>query len=138
MAAIVCGVDDSPGALEAARVAGALSAGLGVRLVLVHIAAGWAGGGGEGSVSMRQGRQGADRLLERAVSEHARDVERRVEFGEPAEALARVASEEAATLIVVGERRGGFGRLRLRRSLADDLAATAPCPVVVVPAAARR
>ena len=41
MAAIVCGIDNSPGAIEALRVAGALSAQFDARLVLAHIADGW-------------------------------------------------------------------------------------------------
>ncbi len=137
MTAIVCGIDDSPGAFEALRVASALSGQFEARLVLAHIADGWAGGGDE-SVTTSQSRQGGHHLLERAAREHSPAAERRVEVGEPAEALARIASEEAATLIVVGSRPHGWRRLRLRSSLAGDLTATAPCPVVVVPPRARR
>ncbi len=137
MAAIVCGIDDSPGALEALRVASTLSAQFEARLVLAHIANGWPGGRDE-SVTTSRGREGGHRLLERAAREHSPAAERRVEVGEPAEALARIASEEAATLIVVGCRPHGWRRLRLRSSLAADLTATASCPVVVVPPPARR
>lgn len=132
MAAIVCGIDDSAGALEALRVANTLSAQFQARLVLAHIAHGWAGDS-DGSVTTNQGRQGGRRLLERVAQEHNPAAERRIEVGEPAEALARIASEEAATLIVVGSRRRGWRRPRLRSRLAGDLAATATCPVVVVP-----
>lgn len=131
MATIVCGIDDSPGAVEAMRVASALSVDLDVRLVLAHVAAGWAGA--EESLTTSQARQGGNRLLERTAREYNLNAERRVEVGEPAEALARIAAEEAATLIVVGSRRQGRRRPRLRSGLAGDLAATAPCPVVVVP-----
>lgn len=113
-----------------------LSAEFEARLVLAHIANGWAVGSDE-SVTASQGRQGGHRLLERAAREHNPAADRRVEVGEPAEALARIASEEAATLIVVGSRPHGW-RPRLRSRLAGDLAATAPCPVVVVPPPARR
>lgn len=136
MATIICGIDDSPGALEALRVASTLSAQFKARLVLAHVASGWAGGSDE-SVTTNQGRQGGQRLLERAAREHNPAAERRVEVGEPAEALARIASEEAATLIVVGSRPHGWRRPRLRSRLAGDLATTAPCPVVVVPPPAR-
>jgi nucleotide-binding universal stress UspA family protein len=136
VAAIVCGIDDSPGALEALRVASELSAQFQARLVVAHIANGWAGGGE--SLTANQGRQGGNRLLERAAREQNLDAERRVEVGEPAEALARIASEEAATLIVVGSRGEGWRRPRLRSRLAADLAASAACPVVVVPPPARR
>lgn len=137
MAAIVCGIDDSPGAVEALRVASALSAEFDVRLVLAHVSDGWAADADE-SLTRNQGRQGGSRLLERATREYNLEADRRVEVGEPAEALARIAAEEAATLIVVGSRRQGWRPARLRSTLASDLTATAPCPVVVVPPPARR
>ncbi len=136
MATIVCGIDDSPGAVEALRVASALSAHLDVRLVLAHVAGGWAGGADE-SLTTNQARQGGNRLVERTAREYNLEAERRVEVGEPAEALARIAAEEGATLIVVGSRRQGRRRPKLRSGLAGELAATAPCPVVVVPPPAR-
>ena len=131
MATIVCGINDSPGAVEALCVANALSVDLDVRLVLAHVVVGWAGA--EESLTTSQARQGGNRLLERTAREYNVRAERRVEVGEPVEALARVAAEEAATLIVVGSRRQGWRRPRLHSGLADDLAATASCPVVVVP-----
>jgi nucleotide-binding universal stress UspA family protein len=137
VATIICGIDDSPGALEALRVASTLSAQFKARLVLAHIANGWAGGSDE-SVTTNQGRQGGQRLLERAAREHSPAAEQRVEVGEAAEVLARIASEEAASLIVVGSRPHGWRRPRLHSRLAGDLATTAPCPVVVVPPPARR
>jgi nucleotide-binding universal stress UspA family protein len=132
VATIVCGIDASPGAVEALRVARTLSTDLNVRLVLVHIAGGWAAGV-EDSLTTKQARQGGNKLLERAAGEQNLGAERRVEVGEPAEALARIAAEEAATLIVVGSRRQGWRRPSLRSGLAGELVATAPCPVVVVP-----
>jgi nucleotide-binding universal stress UspA family protein len=135
MAAIVCGIDDSPGALEAVRVASKLSAQFEARLVLAHIANGWPGS--DESLTTNQGRQGGNRLLERTAREHNLHAERRVEVGEPAEALVRIAAEEAATLIVVGSRHQGWRRAKLRSRLAADLAASASCPVVVVPPPAR-
>jgi nucleotide-binding universal stress UspA family protein len=132
VATIVCGIDDSPGAVAALRVARTLSADLKLRLVLAHVAAGWSAGADE-SLTTNQARQGGDRLLERAAREHDLQAERRVEVGEPAQALARIAAEEAATLIVVGSRRQGRLRPGLRSGLAGELAASAPCPVVIVP-----
>jgi nucleotide-binding universal stress UspA family protein len=137
VATIVCGVDDSPGAIEAVRVARILSADFDVRLVLAHVAGGWASDAGE-SLTTNQARQGGNRLLEDAAREHGLDAERRVEIGVPAEALARIAVEEGATLIVVGSRRKGWRRPRICGGVAGDLAVTAPCPVVVVPPPARR
>jgi nucleotide-binding universal stress UspA family protein len=137
VATIVCGIDDSPGAVEALRVARKLSTDLNLRLVLAHVAAGWTAGADE-SLTTNQARHGGDRLLERAVREHNLQAERRVEVGEPAEALAQIAAEEAATLIVVGSCRQGRLRPSLRSGLAGELAASAPCPVVIVPPSLRR
>jgi len=132
VATIMCGINDSPGAAEALRVAETLSSDLNVRLVLAHVASGWAGGGDE-SLTTSQARHGGNRLLERAAREHNLAAEQRVEVGEPAEALARIAAEEAATLIVVGSRRQGWRRASLRSGLAGELVSIAACPVVVVP-----
>jgi len=137
VATIVCGIDDSPGAAEALRVARTLSTTLNLRLVLAHIADGWNTGVDEG-VATSQARRGGDRLLERAAGEPALRAERRVEVGDPAEALAQIAAEEAATVIVVGSRRQGRLRPGLRSGLAGELAASAPCPVVIVPPPLRR
>jgi nucleotide-binding universal stress UspA family protein len=138
VATIVCGIDDSPGAVEAVRVARALSTGFDVRLVLAHVASGWAASGADESLTTTEARQGGTRLLERAAREHGLEAEQRVEVGEAAEALSRIAAEEGATMIVVGSRRHGRRQPKLRSALARDLAATAPCPVVVVPPPPRR
>jgi nucleotide-binding universal stress UspA family protein len=137
VATIVCGIDDSPGAGEALRVAHTLSRDLNLRLVLAHVAAGWSSGADE-SLTTDQARRGGDRLLERAAREHHPRAERRVEVGDPAEALAQIAAEEAATLIVVGSRRQGRLRPSLRSGVAEELAASAPCPIVIVPPPLRR
>jgi nucleotide-binding universal stress UspA family protein len=137
VATMVCGIDDSPGAVEALRVARTLSSELNLRLVVAHVAPGWAAGADE-SLTTNQARKGGDRLLERAAREHNLQAERRVEVGEPAETLAQIATEEAATVIVVGSRRQGRLRPGLRSGLADELAGSAPCPVLVVPPSLRR
>ena len=137
MATIVCAIDDSPGAIEALRVAGALSAGFDVRLVLAHVASGWPSPGGA-SLTTARALEGGRRLLERAAREHKLEAEQRVEVGEPADALSRIAAEEGATVIVIGSRRQGRRQPKLRSALARELAATARCPVVVVPPPPRR
>ena len=136
VATIVCAFNDSPGAVEAVRVANALSAGFGVRLVLAHAAGGFSDAAE--SLSTVRALQGGARLLERTAHEHKLAAEQRVEAGEPAEVLSRIAAEERATVIVVGSRRQGRRRAKLRSVLAEDLAATASCPVVVVPPPRRR
>jgi nucleotide-binding universal stress UspA family protein len=133
---IVCAVDDSDGADAAVEVARELAERFDARLLLVSVADGygfWVGvDGGEGG-SEPQGRAGARRRLQRLIEEHGLpDEAHRVAAGDPVESVALIAAEEAADLIVVGARRGLLGRA-LRSSLAGELAATAPCPVVVVP-----
>jgi nucleotide-binding universal stress UspA family protein len=135
--AIVCGINDSPGALEALRVARTLSAQFDARLVLAHVAGGFSSAVDE-SLTTGQARKGGALILERAARENGVQAEQRLEVGEPAEGLARIASEEAASLIVVGSSRQGRLRPRLRSTLAGTLAAAAPCPVVIVPPAGRR
>jgi nucleotide-binding universal stress UspA family protein len=72
----------------------------------------------------------------------ARDVgegaEARVTVGNRAERIAQVAAEEGADLIVIGSRRAGLGNRKLRCTLARDLEAATPIPVVVAPPTTRK
>lgn len=131
LATIVCGIDDPPGAFAAVRTAKSLSGSFEVRLVLAHVVLGWGGTNHEG-LTARQGVLGGKVLLERAVREYELDADRRVEVGDPVEMLARIAAEEGASMIVVGANRRRRWRWS-RKGLARELAATAPCPVLVVP-----
>ncbi|MGB2951808.1 MAG: universal stress protein [Gaiellaceae bacterium] len=136
MGTIVCGIDDSRGAAEALRVASALSERLQLRLVLVHVAPGFRTAEGADSVTAVQARTGAEGLVERIAKKHIANgsVDKRAEVGDPAEVLAQIAAEESADLIVLGSRRR---RRKLVSGLAAGLSTVAPCPVVVVPPAAR-
>lgn len=137
MAAIVCGINGSQGARDALRVASVLSVQFGARLVLAHVADGFATAGDE-SLSTKTSRQGGERLLAEAAHGQRVQIESRLEVGRPAEVLARIAAEEAAGLIIVGSRRRGRLRTGLRSAVAEELAASASCPVVVVPPNDRR
>jgi nucleotide-binding universal stress UspA family protein len=132
---IVCGVDGSPGSLEAARVAADLSEQLDLRVVLVHVADPFTSEVGDESLTTLQARTGGERLLGRIAADHGLATsEARVEVGDPAERLAQVAAEERASLILVGARARRRHWRPLRRShLARDLAGVAHCPVLVVP-----
>jgi nucleotide-binding universal stress UspA family protein len=126
---IICAVDDADGASAAVQVARRLAERFDARMVLVSVASGLQ----TASLTARQARAGAERRLERIVAEHDLvHAEHRIAAGDPAEAVATIAAEEAAELIVVGAQRGMLGRT-LRSSFARDLAATAPCPVVITP-----
>jgi nucleotide-binding universal stress UspA family protein len=138
---ILCGVNESAGARSAARVAGALSKRLELRLVLVHVADAFTvadgSAGNDESVTTMQARSGGKRLLDQLTAEQDLiGAEQRIEVGDPAERLAQVAAEERAALIVVGARaQRRRWRPTLRSDLSRDIARMTPCPVFVVPPA---
>jgi nucleotide-binding universal stress UspA family protein len=136
---VVCGVNESRGARDAARVAGALSEQLELRLVLAYVVDGFTGAegtvGDDESVTTMQARQGGKRLLDRlAAEQRLNGADQRIEVGDPAERLAEIAAEERAALILVGARaQGRRWRPMLRSDLSRDLARVTSCPVLVVP-----
>jgi nucleotide-binding universal stress UspA family protein len=73
-----------------------------------------------------------DRIVLDATGGRAEHVERRLDVGTPAEAIARVAREVGADLVACGT----HGRSGLRRALfgsvAEHVVRIAPCPVLVV------
>jgi nucleotide-binding universal stress UspA family protein len=134
---IVCGVSDTPEARCAAQLAEALAARLDLRLVLVHVIDG-VPAGADDSLSARQRRQGAERMLRALRDESDLDeIEARLAAGDRARALANVAAEEGADLVVVGSRRVGLRAGRLESRLARELASATPVPVVVAPPSER-
>lgn len=136
MGAIICAIEATPEADEALRAAVRLSRDARLRLVLVHVEESAGTDPAGRSAAQRRGRQ----LLERAAASQGVEGEAdlRVELGEPARSLARVAAEEAASVIVLGSRRLHWWQRRPVSGLSAVLAATAPCPVAVVPQPARR
>ena len=112
---IVCGLTRSAAARDAAELGAALAARLGMRLVLVHVS------------------QDSDAEVE--ATPGAEDV--RFVHGSPAEAIADVAAEEGADLIVLGSRAGGLRRRLLRSGLARELEQVTPVPVLVAPPSTR-
>ena len=138
---VLCGVNDSAGARNAARVAGAISRQLELRLVLVHVVDPFTladgSAGNHESVTTIQARSGGKRLLDQLTAEQdLRGAEQRFEVGDPAERLAQVAAEERAALILVGAReQRRRWRSTLRSDFSRELAYVTPCPVIVVPPA---
>lgn len=133
---IVCGVTDSAEARAAAQLAAALAARLDLRLVLTHVVS--------PPHARLDGAQrhaedpGVERALETIARESGHEVEIRVVEGNRVDALAQVAAEEGADMIVVGSRaRGARGR-QLRCTFARDLEAAQAVPVVIAPPATRR
>ena len=121
---IICGVDDSESAKGAARVARALSAQLGLRLVLVRVVE--AGSAGEKISAI------AERLerLCGCTTDVDCGANWLVEVGHPADRLVATAADEQASLIVVGST---GPRSSLLGSVSAEVSRRAPCPVVVVP-----
>jgi nucleotide-binding universal stress UspA family protein len=134
---LLCDVTEPLAGRSAAEFAGALGARLGLRLVLVHVVAGVPRAALE-SVTGRQLRTGAERSLAATARELGHDAETRLAVGDHAEALARVAAEEGADLIVVGGRPAGLGGRNLRWTLARELEAATPVPVLVAPPSTRK
>jgi nucleotide-binding universal stress UspA family protein len=133
---IVCGVSEAEGR-AAADLAGALGARLGLRLVLVSVVDGVPDAARE-SLTGRQRQSGAERMLRDITRELGGSAETRVVHGQRAEALAQVAAEEGADVIVVGSRPSGLGSRNLRSRLARELEAVTPVPVLVAPPLTRR
>jgi nucleotide-binding universal stress UspA family protein len=134
---IVCDVTDSTAGRSAAEFAGALAGRLDLRLVLAYVLTGVSEGSDE-SVTARQRRTGAEQTLDEIAREIGRDAELRLVVGDHAEAVARVAAEEGADLVVVGGRPAGLGRRNLRWTLARQLEAATPVPVLVAPPTTRK
>jgi nucleotide-binding universal stress UspA family protein len=134
---VVCGVTETPDGRSAAELAGALGRRLGLRLVLVHVVDGVPPGTQE-SLTARQRQAGADRVLDEVARDIGNGTEKRLMLGNRAEAIAQVAAEEGADLVVIGSRPAGFGNRKLRSTLARELESVTPVPVVVAPPATRK
>jgi nucleotide-binding universal stress UspA family protein len=93
-------------------------------VVLVHVVE-------EGGLNSRQ-------LLDEIAFEFGEGTETRILLGNPADALAEVAADEGADLIVIGSRPAGLGSRRLRCALARELEAATHIPVVMAPPVTRK
>jgi nucleotide-binding universal stress UspA family protein len=115
---IICGVDSSASAKEAARVARVLAGRLGLGLVFVRAV--------EGSAADAEMSATAERLegLSGCATEVDCGATWLVEAGHPADCLVDAASKRDAALIVVGSSPS---------RTSADVWRSAPCPVVVVP-----
>ena len=124
MQTILCGIDNSPGARAALRVAATLAEVMGARLVAVHVLDRMIGSPGS-----------AERIADDILYEEVPDAsaQGRGEVGDVAERLAAAAREERATLIVLGARSRGRTRTYLRARCAAELAELTTVPIVVAP-----
>src|SRR5687767_9724664 len=137
---ILCGVDRSDEAAQAARFAGDLAVQVGTQLILLHVAPQpWVSTHTPEFHERMLGEEAFERAghLATVVSpiqvDPAASVERVVEFGQPADVLRSVAEELGVTQIVVGARGQGAVEEILDASTSGALAREAPCPVILVP-----
>ena len=133
---IVCDVTDPLEGRNAAEFANALGLRLRLRVVLAYVVDG--DPAAHESVTGRQRRTGAEVALATIAHQLGTAVELRATAGDRAEALARVAAEEGADLVILGSRAVGFGGRNLRCGLVRDLEAETPVPVLVAPPSTRR
>jgi nucleotide-binding universal stress UspA family protein len=133
---IVCGVDDSTGARKAAQVADELAGDLGVRLVLAHGApvapSVMYGVPFDSDAFQRESMEDAQRLLDDVARTCKAEVSPRAELGSPIEVLTRAVEDERAKFLVLGTHGRGAMRSVLLGSVAHEMLAVSPCPVVVV------
>jgi nucleotide-binding universal stress UspA family protein len=133
---IVCGIDGSPGARSALRVATELARVLRLRVVAVHVADSF---GGDQKLdepdAILRVRGNAERLLANVLYDEQLVglVDWRAELGKVAERLAAVAADERALLILLGARSKGKARTFLRSRLAGEIVRKSSVPVMVVP-----
>jgi nucleotide-binding universal stress UspA family protein len=134
---IIAGVD-GPDAVAAATLAASLAPRLGRELVLVHVAPDPpVFPYGDRRLKELQRRAaiagGVQLLTEVADAADALSAERVVVLGQPAERLATLAQGRGADLLVVGSRARRVLARALLGGVSGSLAATSPCPVLVVP-----
>jgi nucleotide-binding universal stress UspA family protein len=142
---MVCGVDGSAHAEDGARVAAAAAARLGCELVLVHIlppaVTALPRGPDVPNARVEQEARRAGWALLTAVARQiampARLMAEPVE-GSVTSTLGALARRENAACVVIGSRGRGPLRSAVLGSVSATAAIEAPCPVVVVPPAARR
>ena len=138
---IVCGIDKSQLAAKVARLGASLAESRGSRLLLLHVAEVKVPPPGSAfayeKLQEAAQEEGTHLLQELKAQGIAPAAEERVEPGSPVVKLIEIAESEQADLLVVGSRGHGALKSAVLGSVSRELAAHAPCPVVVVPPDAR-
>lgn len=139
---IVVGLDGSDKSLEAARVGVSMARASSAKLLLTTVVRppeGWWGIGGAppppealANAVVESRRQILDEA-ESTLELEGIDYDTVEELGEPAMMLAEVCRANEADLLVVGRRGAGFVERIVLGSVADRLAHSAPCPLLIVP-----
>lgn len=141
-ATIVVGVDGSDQSLSAAEVAVAIARQHSARLLLTTVVRppeGWWGIGGAppppeslANAVVESRREILDQA-ETTLELDGVDYDTVEELGDPATMLADVCRSNDAGLLVVGRRGAGLMERLVLGSVADRLAHSAPCPLLIVP-----
>ena len=134
---IVCGVDDSRAARNAAAVAMAMSRRIDAPLVVVHVAPDEPTLVCDAASRDERRQRALDRvraLLDQIPVPAGRvaDTVVHLEIGDPAERLIALAAAQGASMLVVGSRGRRALTAALLGSVSRDLLARAPCPVLVI------
>jgi maltose/moltooligosaccharide transporter len=147
---VVVGSDGSPSALYAVARAHEIAAAAEARIVVVsaYEPNGHAGNGDSGGHEVDGGRrllfgeQAARAAMHQSVAElnsdRIRDIEQVVVPGKPAETLLRVAGQNPATLIVVGNRGLGAAEGEVLGSVPAEIVKNAVCDVTVIQTSSER
>lgn len=137
---VLCGVDGSDESRSAAALAAFLAGRLGLRLILMSVVGTVAQPGvsaapaGQERLAAEERREAEEVLGRVAADVGAPDAEHRVEFGAAAGRILAVCETEGASLVVLGTRGRGRMKAAMLGSVSREVAARAPCPVLVVPA----
>jgi K+-sensing histidine kinase KdpD len=132
---IVCGIDGSPGARSALRIATELAGALRLRVVAVHVADSFgddhtSDAPSRSCVCGKRREASRQRPLRRATRGPCRLADRGWQC---CRATAAVAAEEQALLILLGARSKGKPWTFLRSRLAGEIVRKSSVPVIVVP-----
>lgn len=140
---VICALDRGDESVEALALAHRVALAASARLVVTHVepspvAPGVSAARAGAARLTETEREHGERLLHGVVADAlgegaTRDVEYRVTFGDPAEAVAGLAQGYEAPLLVLGSRGRGALRAFLFGSVSSDVVSSAPCPVLVVP-----
>jgi nucleotide-binding universal stress UspA family protein len=142
-ASIVCGVDHSPHAREAAGVAAFLARRLLLRLIVVHavpatvppVIPAWPSRGRDDRGNLREPAVASgERLLTDVLQRvDVPDAIGRIEEGLAPEALCRAAEEHSAAFVVIGTHGDDAAHAAVVGSVSLAVTRMATCPIVVVP-----